>query len=71
MGWHFQAKRFKTEHKEWVGIVEVYPDLRLYAAKGIPHTENEVTISAESKSELIKWLEQAIKDIEEHDVIED
>ena len=37
----------------------------------IPHTIDAVTISADSKEELAKWLRQAADDVEKHEVIED
>jgi hypothetical protein len=68
MGWHYQAKRFKTEHEEWVGIVEVFPDIDSDGDYPV-HTEDEVKITGEIKNQLVHWLRIAADDIENREVI--
>ena len=67
MGWHYAAKEFKESNGDtYYGLVEVYPDIGSNV-----HTENEVTINAESIEALKKWLQQAISDIDNYPTITD
>ena len=70
MGWHYQAKRFKTEDEDWVGVVEVFPDVDSDGDYPV-HTMDEVRITGETKHELANWLRIAADDIENHDVIDE
>lgn len=71
MGWHYQARK-KTYNGEVVyELVESFPDLLLDGDEVVLHTEDAVTISADSKEELAKWLRIAADDVEKYDVIDD
>lgn len=65
MTWHYAAKKFDMGDGTYeYSLVEVFPSLKA-------HTEEAVTVYAESPEELAKWLRQAADDIEMHGEIHD
>ena len=65
MTWHYAAKKFDIGEGFFeYSLVEVFPSLEA-------HTEEAVTIYAESPEELAKWLRQAADDIEMHGEVYD
>ena len=70
MGWCYQARKTTYDCEVVYELVEAYPDLMEEGDNIIPHTVNAVTISADSKEELAKWLRQAADDVEKYEVIE-
>ena len=70
MGWRYQARKTTYDGEVVYELVEAYPDLMEEGDTIIPHTVNAVTISADSKEELAKWLRQAADDVEKYDVID-
>ena len=71
MGWHYQARKKTYDGEVLYELVEACPDLMEQGDTIIPHTVDAVTISADSKEELAKWLRQAADDVEKYEVIED
>ncbi len=71
MGWHYQARKKTYDEEVHYELVEVYPDLMKEGDTIIPHTVDAVTISADSKEDLAKWLRQAADDVEKYDAIDD
>jgi len=71
MGWHYQARKKTYDGEVVYELVEAYPDIMEEDDTIIPHTVNAVTIRADSKEELAKWLRQAADDVEKYEVIED
>ena len=71
MGWRYQARKKTYDGEVVYELVEAYPDLMEQGDTIIPHTVDVVTISADSKEELAKWLRQAADDVEKYEVIED
>lgn len=71
MGWRYQARKKTYDGEVVYELVEAYPDLMEQDDTIILHTVDAVTISADSKEELAKWLRQAADDVEEYEVIED
>ena len=71
MGWRYQARKTTYDGEVVYELVEAYPDLMEEGDTIIPHTVNAVTIIADSKEELAKWLRQAADDVEKYEVIED
>lgn len=75
MSWHYQARKKTCDgvfanNEVLYELVEVYPDLMEEGDKIVPHTENAVSIRADSKEELAKWLRRAADDVEKYDVID-
>jgi len=70
MGWHYQARKKTYDDEVLYELVEAYPDLMEDGDIIVPHTVDAVTISADSKEELAKWLRQAADDVEKYDVID-
>ena len=75
MGWHYQARKKTYNGEVQFELVEAYPDLMEEGDTGIPHTTvphtNEaVTIRADTKEDLAKWLRQAADDVEKYEVID-
>ena len=70
MGWRYQARKKTYDGEVQFELVEAYPDLMEEGDKIVPHTENAVSIQADSKEELAKWLRRAADDVEKYDVID-
>ena len=70
MGWHYQARKKTYNGEVQFELVEAYPDLMEEGDTIIPHTNEAVTISADTKEDLAKWLRQAADDIEKYEVID-
>ena len=70
MGWHYQARKKTYNDEVQYELVEAYPDLMEEGDTIIPHTNEAVTISADTKEDLAKWLRQAADDVEKYDVID-
>lgn len=65
-GWHYAARKVPDELEETgyiYELVEVFPSLGA-------HTENAVTVCAESREELARWLRIAADDVMKWDVVE-
>jgi|TARA_A100001515_G_scaffold50021_1_gene39516 hypothetical protein len=70
MGWHYQARKKTHNGEVQFELVEAYPDLMEEGDTIIPHTNEAVTISADTKEDLAKWLRQAADDVEKYEVID-
>ena len=70
MGWHYQARKKTYNGEVQFELVEAYPDLMEEGDTIIPHTNEAVTISADTKEDLAKWLRQAADDVEKYEVID-
>ena len=70
MGWHYQARKKTYGDEVQIELVEAYPDLMEEGDTIIPHTNEAVTISADTKEDLVKWLRQAADDVEKYEVID-
>ena len=68
MSWHYQARKKTVDNEVIYELVEAYPDLRDNGV--IPHTLDAITVCADSKDELVKWLRIAADDVEKYDVID-
>ena len=70
MGWHYQARKKTYNGEVQFELVEAYPDLMEQGDTIIPHTNEAVTIRADTKEDLAKWLRQAADDVEKYEVID-
>ena len=70
MGWHYQARKKTYDGEVQFELVEAYPDLMEEGDTIIPHTNEAVTISADTKEDLAKWLRLAADDVEKYGVID-
>jgi len=61
--WHYQARKKTIDGEVVYELVEAFPDIN-------SHTEDAVTVQANSKEELARWLRIAADDVEKYDVID-
>ena len=66
--WRYQARKKTYGDEVFYELVEAYPDLMDNGI--IPHTQEAVTICADTKEELIKFLRIAADDVEKYGVID-
>ena len=66
MGWHYQARKKTYNGEVQFELVEALEE----GDTIIPYTNEAVTISADTKEDLVKWLRQAADDVEKHEVID-
>ena len=68
MTWHYAARKTKDAlGHDLYELVEVYK----FDSDSVGWTENAVSVSAESREALAKWLRRAADDVLSRDVIED
>jgi hypothetical protein len=70
MGWHYQARKKTYGDEVHYELVEAYPDRMEKGDTMIPHTTDAVSICADSKEDLAKWLRLAADDVEKYDAID-
>ena len=70
MGWRYQARKKTYDGEVHFELVEAFPDLMEEGDTIIPHTNDAVTISADTKEGLAKWLRHAADDVEKYEVID-
>jgi hypothetical protein len=66
--WHYAAKEFKIGGETYYGIVEVFPDIQSTTDTPV-HTEEVVSITADSLEELSDWLRTAADDVAKYPCI--
>ena len=64
MGWHYQARKCNKNGETWYELVESFPDV----GEGC-HTEDAVSVMADTKADLAKWLRIAANDVEKYPAI--
>ena len=76
MSWHYAARKreslFEFDVFEFDVAEEVYELVEVYNFDGImAHSQDAVTVEADSRENLAKWLRQAADDVMKYDVIDE